>query len=118
MLIGRRHLRSNNSWMNELPQLSGGPARCTAFVHPEDAARHGVEDGALVRVTSRVGELEIPVELTDEVMPGVISIPHGWGERNSNTLTDEDVLDPLSGPAVLNGIPVTLAPVAAPAPAV
>jgi anaerobic selenocysteine-containing dehydrogenase len=126
VLIGRRDLRSNNSWMHNLPKLVSGPARCTAHVHPDDAARFGLVDGEPVRVASRVGEVEIPVEVTDEVMPGVVSIPHGWGHgadgvelsvarahagTNSNVLTDEDVIEPLSGTAVLNGIPVTLAPV-------
>jgi anaerobic selenocysteine-containing dehydrogenase len=111
--------------MHNLPKLVSGPPRCTAHVHPSDAARLGLADGDAVRVSSRVGELEIPVELTDDVMPGVVSIPHGWGHDapgaelsvaqehagvNSNVLTDEAVLEPLSGTAVLNGIPVQLSP--------
>jgi hypothetical protein len=131
LLIGRRDLRSNNSWMHNLPKLVSGPARCTAWVHPDDAARLGLEDGALVRVASRVGALEVPAQITDDVMPGVVSLPHGWGHdaegtrlsvarahagTNSNLLTDEDALEPLSGTAILNGIPVTLAAVEAPAP--
>jgi anaerobic selenocysteine-containing dehydrogenase len=130
LLIGRRDLRSNNSWMHNLPKLVSGPLRCTAHVHPDDAARLGLVDGEPVRVTSRVGTIEVPAEITDDVMPGVVSIPHGWGHDaegvelavarehagvNSNVLTDEDQLDPLSGTAVLNGIPVDLAPVRAPA---
>jgi anaerobic selenocysteine-containing dehydrogenase len=130
VLVGRRDLRSNNSWMHNLPKLAGGPARCTAHVHPDDAARLGLADGEDARVTSRVGAIEIPVEVTDAVMPGVVSIPHGWGHGadgvrlrvarehagvNSNVLADEALLDPLSGTAVLNGIPVELAPVRAPA---
>jgi anaerobic selenocysteine-containing dehydrogenase len=98
------------------------------MVHPDDAARLGVVDGADVCVSSRVGSISLPAQVTDEVMPGVISIPHGWGhsspgaslrvaaERpgaNSNVLADELLLDPLSGTAVLNGIPVSLAPVEA-----
>ena len=131
VLIGRRDLRSNNSWMHNLPKLVSGPPRCTAHVHPDDAARFGLVDGAAARVASRVGTIEIPVEVTDEVMPGVVSIPHGWGHGasgvamavarehagvNSNVLADEDLVEPLSGTAVLNGIPVTLAPVREPAP--
>jgi anaerobic selenocysteine-containing dehydrogenase len=130
VLVGRRDLRSNNSWMHNLPLLVRGPARCTAHVHPDDAARLGIEQGALVRVTSRAGAVELPADVTDAVMPGVVSIPHGWGHDddgvalrvarehagvNSNVLTDEHDLEPLTGTAVLNGIPITLAPVAAPA---
>lgn len=120
-LIGRRHLRSNNSWMHNLPRLAGGRVRCTLLIHPEDAAARGLVDGARARVRSRVGAVEVPVEVSDEVMPGVVSLPHGWGHDqegtrltlaaqapgvNSNVLADEEDLDPLSGNAVLNGIPV------------
>jgi anaerobic selenocysteine-containing dehydrogenase len=130
VLIGRRDLRSNNSWMHNLPKLVSGPLRCTAHVHPDDAARLGLVDGEPARVTSRVGAIEVPVEVTGDVMPGVVSIPHGWGHAgdgvelrvarqhagvNTNVLTDGDVLEPLSGTAVLNGIPVELAPVPEPA---
>jgi len=126
VLVGRRDLRSNNSWMHNLPLLVRGPVRCTAHVHPDDAERLGVVDGSLVRVASRAGSVEIPAEVTDAVMPGVVSIPHGWGHDapgaqmdvarehagvNSNVLTDELDLEPLTGTAVLNGIPITLAPV-------
>jgi anaerobic selenocysteine-containing dehydrogenase len=110
VLIGRRHLRSNNSWMNGLPRLAGGPARCTAQLHPDDAARLGVADGDPVRVTSRAGSIDVPAEVTGDVMPGVVSIPHGWAHANSNVLTDEHDVEPLTGTAILNGIPVTLAP--------
>jgi len=79
VLIGRRDLRSNNSWMHNLPKLVSGPPRCTAHLHPDDAARLGLTNGAPVRVTSRVGSIELPAEVTEDVMPGVISIPHGWG---------------------------------------
>ena len=126
VLIGRRDLRSNNSWMHNLPKLVSGPPRCTAHVHPDDAARLDLVHGKPACVASRVGEIEIEVEVTEDVMPGVVSIPHGWGHVgaglgmeiaaehagvNSNLLTDEEVVEPLSGTAVLNGIPVTLAPV-------
>src|SRR3954471_24538069 len=128
VLIGRRQLRSNNSWMHNIPPLVKGKERCTAHVHPDDATRLGLRDGELARVSSRAGEVEVPVEVTDAVMPGVVSIPHGWGHdadgvrmrvaaahagTNSNVLADELLIDPLSGNAVLNGIPVELAPVEA-----
>jgi anaerobic selenocysteine-containing dehydrogenase len=128
VLIGRRQLRSNNSWMHNLEPLVKGKERCTAHVHPDDAARLGLADGELARVSSRAGEVEVPVEVTDAVMPGVVSIPHGWGHdadgirmrvasahagANSNVLADEELIDPLSGNAVLNGIPVELVPVEA-----
>ena len=129
VLIGRRQQRSNNSWMHNLPLLVKGKPRCTARLHPDDAARFGLEDGGPVRVTSRAGTVEVPVEVTEAIMPGVVSIPHGWGHDahgmqmavasdhagvNSNILADEAVVDPLSGNAVLNGIPVELAAVHAP----
>ena len=126
VLIGRRHLRSNNSWMHNLEPLVRGKDRCTALVHPDDAARLGLADGEPARLTTRAGEIEIPVEVSDEMLPGVISVPHGWGHDvagvrqrvarahagvNVNALTDETQLDPLSGNAVLNGFPVEVAPV-------
>jgi anaerobic selenocysteine-containing dehydrogenase len=125
VLIGRRQLRSNNSWMHNLEPLVKGKESCTAHVHPDDAARLGLADGGRARVTSRVGAIDVQVEVTDAVMPGVVSIPHGWGHdadgirmsvasahpgANSNALADETLIDPLSGNAVLNGIPVELAP--------
>jgi anaerobic selenocysteine-containing dehydrogenase len=120
VLIGRRQLRSNNSWMHNLPALVKGKDRCTVWVHPSDAERLGLADGGQARVSSKVGDLTAPVEVTEEIMPGVVSIPHGWGHDapgmrmsvasehagvNSNLLAPTDV-DPLSGNAVLNGIPV------------
>jgi anaerobic selenocysteine-containing dehydrogenase len=125
VLVGRRHVRSNNSWMHNVEVLVKGRERCTLQVHPDDAARHGLRDGAPATVRSRVGELIVPVEVTDEVMAGVVSLPHGWGHDrpgtrlavasrrpgvNSNLLTDPEQMDPLSGNAVLNGIPVHLSP--------
>ena len=130
VLIGRRQLRSNNSWMHNLSILVKGRPRCTLLVHPDDAARLGLADGAAAEVTSRAGAVTIPVEVTDTIRPGVVSIPHGWGHDrpgarlgvagrhagvNSNVLAEDDRFDPLSGTAVLNGIPVTVGP-AAPAP--
>ena len=123
VLIGRRDLRSNNSWMHNLHVLVKGNPRCTAQMNPADAARLGIADGDVTRVTSRVGTIELPAEVTDTVMPGVVSIPHGWGHdlrgvrlkvaaehagANSNRLADELALDPLSGNAVLNGLPVAV----------
>jgi anaerobic selenocysteine-containing dehydrogenase len=131
VLIGRRQLRSNNSWMHNLEPLVKGKERCTAQLHPDDATRLGLADGEPAVLRSRAGTAEVPVEVTDAVMPGVVSVPHGWGHdadgvrmtvaeahagTNSNLLADETVVDPLSGNAVLNGIPVELAPVAAAAP--
>jgi anaerobic selenocysteine-containing dehydrogenase len=131
VLVGRRQLRSNNSWMHNLEPLVKGKERCTAHVHPDDAERFGLTDGGRARVSSRAGEIDVAVEVTDAVMPGVVSIPHGWGHdvdgirmevatahpgSNSNILADETLIDALSGNAVLNGIPIELAPVGDPEP--
>ncbi|MBX3028239.1 molybdopterin oxidoreductase family protein [bacterium] len=125
VLIGRRDLRSNNSWMHNAPVLVKGRARCTMQVHPSDAARLGLRDGGLARVRSRAGSIDVPVEVDGAIRPGVVSIPHGWGHDlpgiqlgvasahagvNCNRLVDEQDLDPLSGNAVLNGVPVTVEP--------
>ncbi|MCD7441834.1 molybdopterin oxidoreductase family protein [Streptomyces lincolnensis] len=125
VLVGRRHLRSNNSWMHNVPALTGGSNRCTLQIHPEDAERLGVVDGAPVRVKGAGGEVTAPAEVTDGVRPGVVSLPHGWGHDrpgtrlrhagadpgvNVNQLLDGSLLDPLSGNAVLNGVPVDVAP--------
>ena len=122
LLIGRRHLRSNNSWLHNLPALSGGSNLCTLQIHPDDAARLGVTDLAVV--TGPGGKLEVPVEITDAIRPGVVSLPHGWGHSapgtrmsvaaqhpgvNVNSLFDDSLLDPLSGNAVLNAVPVEVA---------
>ena len=124
VLIGRRQLRSNNSWMHNLPHLVRGPDRCTMHVNPADAERLELTDGGVALVSSRAGSVEVPVEITEKIMAGVISIPHGWGHDatqarlgvagenagvNSNLLADEHLVDPLSGNAVLNGIPVAVA---------
>lgn len=79
VLVGRRHLRSNNSWMHNVPALTGGTNRCTLHIHPEDAARLGLADGAAVRVKGAGGEVVAPAEVTDAVRRGVVSLPHGWG---------------------------------------
>jgi anaerobic selenocysteine-containing dehydrogenase len=132
VLVGRRHLRSNNSWMHNVDALVRGRDRCTLQVHPEDARRLGLEAGGRAWVASRVGKLEASVEITEDVMPGVVSLPHGWGHDrpgaalsvarrrpgvNSNLLTDEAAMDPLSGNAVLNGIPVRVEAAGPPATA-
>ncbi|MCY0925227.1 molybdopterin oxidoreductase family protein [Streptomyces sp. H27-H1] len=126
VLVGRRHLRSNNSWLHNVPALTGGSNRCTLQVHPDDAARLGLTDGRLARVTADGGSLEVPVEVTDTLRAGVVSLPHGWGHDrpgtrlsvaaaepgvNVNQLLDGTRLDPLSGTAVLNGFPVELTPI-------
>ncbi len=125
VLVGRRHLRSNNSWLHNVPALTGGSNRCTLHVHPEDAARLGLAHGGRARVTAAGGSLDVPVEVTDAVRTGVVSLPHGWGHdragarlevaatvpgANVNQLLDGTLLDRLSGTAVLNGFPVQLAP--------
>jgi len=125
VLVGRRDLRSNNSWMHNVEVLVKGKPRCTLHVHPDDAARWGLVDGGTATVHGRVGDLEAPVEITDGIRPGVVSLPHGWGHDldgarlgvarrhagvNANLLADELLVDPVSGNAVLNGIPVTVAP--------
>jgi anaerobic selenocysteine-containing dehydrogenase len=125
VLIGRRQLRSNNSWMHNLPALVKGKDRCTLHIHPDDAERLGLDDGGRALVSSAAGRIEAPVELTDAIMPGVVSIPHGWGHDapgvrmrvasehagvNSNVLADETRVDRVSGNAVLNGIPVEITP--------
>ncbi|MDX2936347.1 molybdopterin oxidoreductase family protein [Streptomyces ipomoeae] len=121
VLVGRRHLRSNNSWLHNIPALTGGTNRCTLHIHPEDADRLGIADGDTARIKGAGGEVAAPVEVTDAVRQGVVSLPHGWGHDrpgtrmshaaldpgvNVNQLLDGSQLDPLSGNAVLNGVPV------------
>ncbi len=125
VIIGRRQLRSNNSWMHNLPVLAKGTYRCTALVHPFDASRFGLADGGAARINNGARQIEVQVEISDEMMPGVVSLPHGWGHNlpgtqmnvaaerpgvNLNALLDENLRDPLSGNAVLSGIPITMAP--------
>lgn len=124
VLIGRRSLRSNNSWMHNLPDLVGGSNKCTLQVNPEDAAALGVAADDLVLITSATGAVTAPAELTPTLRRGVVSLPHGWGHSapgtrlavagsvagvSANSLTDDRVVDPLSGNAVFNGVPVTVA---------
>ena len=125
LLIGRRTLRDNNSWMHNSPRLTTGRDRCTLLMHPTDAAARGVVDGAAATVTSRVGSITVPVQITDDVMPGVVSIPHGYGHGregtrlgvanahagvSANTLTDDQLLDGVSANAAVNGVPVEVRP--------
>jgi anaerobic selenocysteine-containing dehydrogenase len=125
VLISRRHVRSNNSWMHNVSVLVKGKDRCTLLIHPTDAARSGVEDGKLARVSSEAGEIEVPAEVSDEMMPGVVSLPHGWGHSrpgtrlsvasehagvNNNILAPGTFVDVVSGNAAVNGIPVEVAP--------
>jgi anaerobic selenocysteine-containing dehydrogenase len=121
ILIGRRHLRSNNSWMHNSERLVKGKPRCTLLIHPDDARPRGLTDGARAKVTSRVGAIEVPVEVSDEIMPGVVSLPHGWGHdrpgirlgvaaahagASANDITDERFVDALSGQSALSGVAV------------
>ena len=122
-LIGRRDPRSNNSWLHNSHRLVKGKNRCLVLIHPQDAASRQLLDGDVARVASRVGSIRIPVAISDAMMPGVISIPHGWGHQlkgtrlsvaeqhagvNTNILSDDQLLDSLSGNAALNGIPVSV----------
>jgi anaerobic selenocysteine-containing dehydrogenase len=127
ILIGRRQLRSNNSWLHNSPRLMKGADRCTALLHPDDAAARGVADGDRVVVTSAIGSIEVPVEVSDELRPGVVSIPHGFGHDRAgigwtraaakhgasvNDITDPALYDRLSGNAALNAVSVRLEPAA------
>lgn len=127
LLIGRRHVRSNNSWLHNSQRLVKGKPRCTLMLHPDTAREYGIEDGQDVEVTSRVGQVTISAEVTDELMAGVVSIPHGWGHGRSgvkqkiaqahagvsvNDLTDDTLIDELCGNAAVNGVPVKLEAIA------
>jgi anaerobic selenocysteine-containing dehydrogenase len=120
-LIGRRDLRSNNSWMHNSQRLVKGRDRCTLLMHPDDAGARGLEDGQRVRVRSRVGEVDVPLEVTEAMAPGVVSLPHGWGHGRQGTrlrvanahagaslndVTDPLLVDALSGTAAFSGVPV------------
>ncbi|WP_040802373.1 molybdopterin-dependent oxidoreductase [Nocardia concava] len=119
VLVGRRQLRSNNSWLHNVTPLVGGSNRCTLQINPADATRLGLNGRAVVK--SAAGTLTVEVEQTDDIMPGVVSLPHGWGHEdsaqsvarahagvNANALTDDSLVDAPSGNAVFNGVPVTL----------
>nr|MBA3819148.1 molybdopterin-dependent oxidoreductase [Deltaproteobacteria bacterium] len=118
VLIGRRHLRSNNSWMHNTERLVKGPARCTLMIHPDDATARGLAEGGRARVSTTRGTIELPVEVTDTLMPGVVSVPHGWGHGRAGTrlqvavkvagvsvndILDPAVIDELSGTSALTG---------------
>ncbi len=125
VIIGRRHLRSNNSWMHNLPMLAKGPFRGAALVHPTDATRLALRDGGRAQIRRGERSIDVEVEVTDEIMPGVVSLPHGWGhgqtgtrmrvaaERpgaNLNAILDDRLRDPLSGNAVLGGVAIEMLP--------
>ena len=120
---GRRELRSNNSWMHNSERLVRGKRSCTMLMHTTDAAARGLADGDRVLVTSRVGEVELEVEITPDVMPGVVSVPHGWGHDRAgvklrvarghpgasiNDLTDDARVDVLTGNAGFSGVAVSV----------
>ncbi|MFZ2290280.1 MAG: molybdopterin oxidoreductase family protein [Halopseudomonas yangmingensis] len=125
MLISRRDLRTNNSWMHNSQRLVKGTDRCALLINPQDAGRLGLDNGKAARIQSRAGELRVSLQVTEDVMPGVVCLPHGWGHDREgvslrvaqsnpgisiNDITDDKVVDPLSGNAVFNGIPVQLLP--------
>lgn len=127
VLVSRRHLRSNNSWLHNVGPLMKGKDRCTLLIHADDASKRGVASGDLVTVTSVGGHVEVPAEVTEAIMPGVVSMPHGWGHGkpgtrmtvanespgvNTNILSPPMFIDEPSGNGALNGIPVTVTPVA------
>lgn len=127
LLIGRRHLRSLNSWLHNVEILMKGKERCTLLIHPDDAARVGIGEGDPVEIASASGRLSAPAEISETIRPGLVSLPHGWGHEgaglrmqvasrhkgvNTNVLTPGDMMDAPSGNAVLNGIPVTIRPAA------
>ena len=122
-LIGRRQMRSNNSWLHNSPRLVKGRDRCTLLLHPDDAALRRLASGDVAEVASEAGSITVPVEVTDAVRPGVVSLPHGWGHDREgirlgvarehagasvNDVTSERHLDTLSGNAAFNGLPVTV----------
>ena len=123
-LIGRRNLRSNNSWMHNSRRLTKGADRCTAMLHPDDAGSRALEEGAVVRVISRIGEIEVPLEISEDVRPGVVSVPHGYGHgrregvgwkhaaslpgASVNDITDPAVRDAVTGSAAFNNVAVRI----------
>ncbi len=123
VLIGRRHILNNNSWMHNAPQLAGKARRCTLLMHPDDAQRRGLADGSMVRLRSRTGDVDVPLEIDDGIMAGVVSLPHGYGHRlngvrltvaqnvdgvSANDVTDDTFLDELTGTVAFNGLPVEI----------
>jgi anaerobic selenocysteine-containing dehydrogenase len=127
VLIGRRQLRSHNSWLHNSPRMIKGPARCTLQMHPSDAAARGLQHGNQVQLRSEVGAIHVPLEITDALMPGVVSLPHGFGHTRAGTgtrvasahagasindVTDDGRIDLLSGNASFSGLPVSVGPIA------
>ncbi len=127
VLVGRRHLRSNNSWCHNSQRLVKGKPRCTLLIHPRDAAARAINDGDLVTLASKAGSIRVAAEVSDEIMPGVVSLPHGWGHSKDGTrqgiaaatsgasvndVTSEDFFDTLSGTAALSGLTVEVTLVA------
>jgi anaerobic selenocysteine-containing dehydrogenase len=123
LLIGRRHVRSNNSWMHNVERLVKGKDRCTLMMNEEDARKLEVTDDQKVRVSSRVGEVVVSVEISNKIMPGIVSLPHGYGHNRGGTrmstaeanagvsindLTDDQQIDPLTGNAAFSGQPVRI----------
>ena len=126
VLIGRRHLHSNNSWCHNAGRLVKGPARCVLLINRRDAAMRGISDGDLVALSSRTGRIEVTAHTTDDIMNGVVSLPHGWGHNRDgvhlrvaqhtpgvsvNDITDGELIDAVSGNAGFSGVPVRVAPV-------
>jgi anaerobic selenocysteine-containing dehydrogenase len=131
LLIGRRELRSNNSWMHNVPSLVSGKPRCVLLVNPQDAARLGIRDGQNALLESRIRTAEVPVRLSDDMRPGTVSLPHGWGHTgvdswqktaaarpgvSANDWTDDQKVEEVVGQSILNGVPVRLRPAAGPTP--
>ena len=125
VLVGRRQLRSNNSWLHNLPTLAGGSNQCTLLIHPEDAARVGLADGQRARISTATGSAVVPAQVTEDIRPGVVCLPHGWGHSdegtwgavahrnpgaNVNAIVGSDVIDPLGGTSALAGLAVEVVP--------
>jgi anaerobic selenocysteine-containing dehydrogenase len=132
LLIGRREVRTNNTWMHNVPSLVSGAPRCVLFVNAKDAALRGIADGDTALLESRVHAGEVPVKVTEDIAPGVVSLPHGWGHAPSapwqrvagrhagvsaNDWTDEGAVEGVVGQSILNGVPVRLRARTAAAPA-
>ena len=120
-MIGRRHVRSNNSWMHNSQRLVKGKGRCDVMMHPDDAARLSLEDGQTVSVISDTCQISLPLKVSEDIMPGVISVPHGWGHGREgvqlrvatrhagasvNDVIGSATVETLTGMAVLNAVPV------------
>ena len=125
LLVGRRELRTNNSWMHNVPAMVAGRERCVLIVHPDDARRAGVADGTVAVLESRVHAGPVKIQVSDEMRPGVVSLPHGWGHAatapwqrvagrhpgvSANDWTDDQEVEAIVGQSILNGVPVRLRP--------